>query len=174
MESVSKIGFGGSCHWCTEAIFQSLKGVALVEQGWISSKKEKSSFSEAVIVYFDPGLISLETLIAVHLHTHSCTSSHSMRSKYRSAIYVFSEEQSALSRQAIDVLQAEFDKPIITTIESFHDFKLNQETYLDYYYKNPQKPFCKNIVTPKLRLLLQQFSGVVDHNKLVEESLSGL
>lgn len=173
MDHISKIGFGGSCHWCTEAIFQSLKGVEHVEQGWIASQKEKSNFSEAVIVHFNPKVISLETLIAVHLHTHSSTSLHSMRSKYRSAIYVFSPEQIVLSQDSVKVLQSEFDSPIITTVEQFYDFKLNQETYLDYYYKNPEKPFCKNIVTPKLRLLLQRFSGSVDHNKLAEDSLNG-
>ncbi|WP_159477342.1 peptide-methionine (S)-S-oxide reductase [Dyadobacter sp. 3J3] len=174
MNHVSKIGFGGSCHWCTEAIFQSLKGVERVEQGWIASQKQKSNFSEAVIVHFNPEIISLETLIAVHLHTHSCTSQHSMRSKYRSTIYVFSPEQIKLSQDTIKVLQSEFDNPIITTVEAFYEFKLNQETYLDYYYKNPEKPFCKNIVTPKLRLLLRQFSSAVDQNKLSVDSLNGL
>ncbi|MEO6687104.1 MAG: peptide-methionine (S)-S-oxide reductase [Dyadobacter sp.] len=174
MEQVIKIGFGGSCHWCTEAIFQSLKGVERVEQGWIASQKEKSNFSEAVIVHFNPEIISLETLIAVHLHTHSCTSQHSMRSKYRSAIYVFSPEQIKLSQNTIKVLQSEFDNPIITTVEPFDDFKLNQEVYLDYFYKDPEKPFCKNIVTPTLRLLLKKFSGAVDQNKLSEGSLNSL
>jgi peptide-methionine (S)-S-oxide reductase len=47
---VSKIGFGGSCHWCTEAIFLSLKGVTAVKQGWIASDGQNSTFSEAVIV----------------------------------------------------------------------------------------------------------------------------
>ena len=45
-EMISKIGFGGGCHWCTEAVFQSLKGVAKVEQGWIASFDEYNSFSE--------------------------------------------------------------------------------------------------------------------------------
>lgn len=77
----SKIGLGGSCHWCTEAIFQSLIGVLKVEQGWISSEKGNTSFSEAVIVYFDDSIMSLNTLIEIHLYTHSCTSNHSMREK---------------------------------------------------------------------------------------------
>lgn len=172
MVEISKIGFGGSCHWCTEAIFQSLKGVSNVEQGWIASEREKANFSEAIIVHFNADVISLKTLVAVHLHTHSCTSQHSMRSKYRSAIYVFTAEQMAVSRESIRLLQSEFDSPVITTVETFHDFRLNQETYLDYYYKNPEKPFCKNIVAPKLRLLLQQFSAVVDQKKLTKESLN--
>jgi peptide-methionine (S)-S-oxide reductase len=73
---MDKIGFGGGCHWCTEAIFQSLKGVENVDQGWISSVGEYSSLSEAVVAHFDSNLINLITLVSIHLHTHSCTSLH--------------------------------------------------------------------------------------------------
>ena len=87
MVAVETIGFGGSCHWCTEAIFQSLIGVETVQQGWISSKPPNETLSEAVLVSFNPNQISIEILIEVHLLTHSCTSEHSMRGKYRSAVY---------------------------------------------------------------------------------------
>jgi peptide-methionine (S)-S-oxide reductase len=129
---MQKIGFGGSCHWCTEAIFRSLKGVGTVEQGWIASNGENSTLSEAVIVRFEPGEISLETLIAIHVHTHSCTAGHTMRSKYRSAIYTFTKDQDELAEQALRNAQADFDLPIITMVLPFQSFKLN-ENYLDYY-----------------------------------------
>ena len=51
------------------------------------------------------------------------------------------------------ILQVEFENPIITTVESFGEFRLNQETYIDYYYKNPQKPFCKNIQVQRIEKL---------------------
>ena len=166
MGVVSKIGFGGSCHWCTEAIFQSLKGVAAVEQGWIASEGEASSFSEAVIVHFNAAIISLQTLIAIHLHTHSCTSKHHMRSKYRSAVYTFEENQVEPAKAALVVLQNDFDDKIITEVIPFAEFKLNSEDYLNYYYSNPRKPFCENVVGPKLRSLLQNFSNHIDQKKL--------
>lgn len=165
---ISKIALGGSCHWCTEAIFQSLKGVVKVEQGWVASVGDASSFSEGVIVHYDTNVISLKTLVAVHLHTHSCTSTHSMRSKYRSALYTFSDKQAELAQEAIHILQEDFEKTIITEIIPFKDFKLNQETYLNYYYSNPEKPFCENVVSHKLRLLLQNFSNNVDKSKLAD------
>ncbi len=90
---MEKIGFGGGCHWCTEAVFQALIGVEKVEQGWIASEGENDSFSEAVIVHFDESTIDLSTLTAIHLFTHSCTSEHSMWKKYRSAVYTFSNKQ---------------------------------------------------------------------------------
>ncbi|MFA6245532.1 MAG: peptide-methionine (S)-S-oxide reductase [Mucilaginibacter sp.] len=154
---MQKIGFGGSCHWCTEAIFRSLKGVMLVEQGWISSNGGNMAPSEAVIVTYHEKEISLQTLIAIHLHTHSCTAQHSMREKYRSAVYTFEDAQAAEAQTTISEIQADFDQPIITKVLPFQTFRLNDETYLDYYYKDPSKPFCRNIVNPKLKELIRRF-----------------
>lgn len=147
------IGFGGSCHWCTEAIFQSLIGVAKVDQGWIASKAPNDSYSEAVFLTYDPTVISLETLIEVHLYTHSCTSEHSMRGKYRSAVYYVNAVQKKQSIVTIHNFQNEFDQPIITKVIPFKEFKLNDEQYLNYYKRNAQKPFCENYISPKLAAL---------------------
>ncbi len=104
MGNLEKIGFGGGCHWCTEAVFQSLKGVEKVEQGWIASEGEASTLSEAVIVHFDTSQISLVLLIEIHLLTHESTSEHSMRKKYRSAIYYFDVEQQVALNQLFNGL----------------------------------------------------------------------
>ena len=78
-----KIALGGGCHWCTEAVFQSLKGVEKVEQGFVAPLQDLNSYSEAVIVHYNADLISLKDLIEVHLDTHKSTSNHSFRKKYR-------------------------------------------------------------------------------------------
>ena len=160
-----KVGFGGSCHWCTEAIFQSLIGVTHVEQGWISSK-EYSTLSEGVLVHFDPNIIPLEVLVEIHLHTHSCTSTHSMREKYRSAVYVYDNAQNDNAHHAIINLQKDFEDMIITKVLWFTEFKINKEQYLDYYYNNPEKAFCKNQIEPKLKKLISMFSKRVDNSSL--------
>ena len=157
---MNKIGLGGSCHWCTEAIFQSLKGVDKVEQGWISSI-ETPTFSEAVIVYFDSKEIDFSILLEIHLRTHSSTSSHSMREKYRSAIYSFSDDQFKVCEQILRDLQTQFSDPLITAVHHFDSFKLNTENYLDYYRTNPNKPFCKNVIDPKLSELRRHFAQYV-------------
>ncbi|MEP2968245.1 peptide-methionine (S)-S-oxide reductase, partial [Nonlabens ulvanivorans] len=70
MKTILKIGLGGGCHWCTEAVFQAVTGVVKVEQGYISSETPYDSMSEAVIVHFST-LVDLEQLIDVHLETHA-------------------------------------------------------------------------------------------------------
>ena len=141
--AIQTIGFGGSCHWCTEAIFQSLIGVEKVGQGWMSSKSPNETLSEAVVVNFNPNQISLETLVEIHLLTHSCTSEHSMRSKYRSAIYYFDVGQKEKAILAIDQLQKDFQDQIITRVLEFGTFQLNQETFLNYFKKNPENHFAR-------------------------------
>ena len=63
---MQRIAFGRGCHWCTEAIFTSLKGVQKIEQGWIdSTHPDATTLSEAVIVYFESQKIPLDILIVL-------------------------------------------------------------------------------------------------------------
>ena len=163
---LNKIGFGGSCHWCTEAIFLSIKGVQEVSQGWIAPDNDPELFSEAVIVAFDKDAISLADLVTVHLHSHSCTSDHHLRSKYRSAIYLMDADQETDVRRAIAENQKNFKEKIITDVIPFGAFKINSDNYLNYYFKDPQKPFCENIVNPKLMEIIRNFNHLVNREKL--------
>jgi len=161
-----KIGLGGGCHWCTEAVFQSLKGVEKVQQGWINPQEIDLPPSEAVIVHFDPNQISLAVLLEIHLITHSATANHSMRGKYRSAVYAFSTAQAQEVTTLLYQLQAQFERELVTTVYLFGYFKENEAQFLNYYYTNPQKPFCSTYIDPKLKLLMQRFAQEVDEDKV--------
>lgn len=169
MDRKTKIAFGGGCHWCTEAVFQSLIGVSHVDQGFVASTEENSSFSEAVIVHFNPEDIALQTLIKIHLHTHKSTSAHAMRAKYRSAIYYFSDEQKIAAETILNTLQPEFDNNLITKVYLFSEFKASREAIQNYYLKNPEKPFCERFINPKLELLIRKFSANVDVSFIPEK-----
>lgn len=166
MENFKKIGFGGGCHWCTEAVFQSLKGVEKVEQGWIASEGEARTLSEAVVVHFDATIIPLEILIEIHLNTHKSTSEHSMRKKYRSAIYYFDANQQVAISDILSSFQSKFDNQLITQVLPYAKFKPSGVEIVNYYYKNPKKPFCASFIDPKLKLLLSNFSTFADKEKL--------
>ncbi|WP_439128426.1 peptide-methionine (S)-S-oxide reductase [Polaribacter sp.] len=154
---LKKIAFGGGCHWCTEAVFQSLIGIEKVAQGWVASTNKNSSFSEAVIVEFNKK-IDIKTLIEIHLNTHKSTKNHAMRNKYRSAIYYFSLAQKEECEQILIDLQTDFSNKIITQILPFHKFKPSSVEYQNYYKTNPEKPFCKKYINPKLNFLITNFS----------------
>lgn len=162
MSNQTRIGLGGGCHWCTEAVFQSLKGVLRVEQGFISSFDKNSSFSEAVMVNFDSNTIDLKDLIEIHLHTHKSTSNHSFRKKYRSAIYYFETNQREEIQKHLNLLQLDFEGKIITQNLEFNKFESSRTELLNYYQNNPEKPFCKRYIHPKLELLKNKYAKIFD------------
>ncbi|WP_136480277.1 peptide-methionine (S)-S-oxide reductase [Cognatitamlana onchidii] len=166
MKTLSRIGFGGGCHWCTEAVFQSLHGVLKVEQGFVASIDEHSDFSEAVIVHFDMSKISIAVLVEIHLNTHKSTVNHSMRTKYRSAVYVFSEAQGSAVKSQLDLLQFQFKDKLITQVLPFEKFKASRVQIQNYYYTNTKRPFCESFINPKLQILLRKFSKYSNQNKL--------
>lgn len=156
-----RIGFGGGCHWCTEAVFAALRGVERVEQGFIRCDAPDDCFSEGVVVTFQPNEISLSTLIEIHLRTHSSTSNHSMRGKYRSAVYAMDAAQAQAARKILAFLAPEFDAPLVTRVLLFRAFKASAERFQRYAEKHVSGPFCTNYIAPKLALLRQEYSRFV-------------
>jgi len=150
--AVERVALGGGCHWCTEAVFDSLDGVVKVDQGWIAAEEaDAQSLSEAVVVYYDAKKITLDKLIEIHLLTHNATVNHSMRVKYRSAVYVFSQDQKEKALKILKEKAALFEAKIITKVYIFAHFKRNEQKYLSYYKKNRDKPFCQKYIEPKLK-----------------------
>lgn len=132
---------------------------------------QDNGYSEAIEVTFDSSEIDLQTLVKIHLYTHSSTSSHSMRGKYRSAIYAYDDEQFLQIEAILEDLQSEFDQTIVTQAYRFSEFKKNKSELLEYMYTSPERPFCKTYIHPKLKLLIAEFSEHVDTQKLSDAGI---
>jgi len=157
LDQMDKIGFGGGCHWCTEAVFQSIKGVNKVLQGYIATSEDPGTFYEGILIYFNSEIIDLEKLIEIHLKTHKSTSNHSMRNKYLSAVYTFNYLQQKNARSILERFQKKSQKKIITRVILFGSFRKSREQIRNYYRTDPQRPFCKVYIEPKIELLKKSF-----------------
>ena len=157
--SVNIIGFGGGCHWCTEAVFQTLRGVKSVEQGFIKSDPPHDSWSEAVRINFDSEIIPLTVLVAIHLRTHSSQSNHTFRGKYRSAVYVVRKSQKTAVDAILKDEQTEFDNPLVTHVLPLKEFKSSPDVFKNYYKTDPERPFCKAYIDPKLTKLRRDYAN---------------
>ncbi|MGB5361451.1 MAG: peptide-methionine (S)-S-oxide reductase, partial [Eudoraea sp.] len=91
------------------------------------------------------------------LYTHNSTSNHSMRTKYRSAVYTFNKLQQKDSANILRLLQKNFKEQLITRVFDFKKFRMSPESFQNYYQRNPQKPFCKTYIDPKLQMILRKF-----------------
>lgn len=157
---MEKIGFGGGCHWCTEGVFQAIRGVQQVDQGFIRSDPPSDTWAEAVLVHYDPAAIDLATLLEIHLRTHSATKGFDAGGKYRTAVYTFEDDQASRSRAVIAALDNAFDKPLSTAVLPFREFKPSDARCHNYYATDPDRPFCKRYIDPKLDFIRNNFAKV--------------
>lgn len=158
--------FGTGCFWCTEAIFQRLKGVEKVVSGYTGGIGEDPSYEqvstgstgyvEACQILFDPAKISYDELLEVFWKTHDPTSlnkqGNDVGAQYRSAIFYHTNKQKELAlhyKQALDSSHA-YNAPIVTTIEPFTKFYKAEGYHQNYYNKNPNQMYCKYVIQPKL------------------------
>ncbi len=142
-----------------------LDGVEDVRQGFIRSDPPNDSFSEAVEVTFDPNRITMDALVRVHLATHASTSAHSMRGKYRSAIYTSDQAAQDAANRAVAMAQDATGASFITTVLSHRGFKPSDPRFHNYYANDPSRPFCETYIDPKLARLRRDFAGLLKHSE---------
>ncbi len=157
---MARIGLGGGCHWCTEGVFQALRGVAQVDQGFLQSAAPWDAWAEGVIVTFDPAAIPIETLVEVHLRTHSAGGTYSPGGRYRSAVYTMAADQHAPVDRVIARFAAETGQPARTKILPFAGFEPSEARYRNYYRTDPARPFCRRYIDPKLDYIRTHFAAV--------------
>ena len=99
--------FGAGCFWCTEAIFQSLKGVSGVTSGYMGGHTNNPTYeqvcsgntghAEVIQVDFDPKVITYEELLLIFFKTHNPTTlnrqGNDIGTQYRSVVFFHSQEQ---------------------------------------------------------------------------------
>lgn len=165
------IGFGGGCHWCTEAVFAALRGVETVEQGFIRSIAPDDSFSEAVVVAWNPDEIPIDVLIEIHLRTHASTSNHKMRGKYRSAIYAMDDAQARDAGAILEKLRDSEGEEYVTRVLPFAGFKASDHRFHNYAEKNAGNQFCTRYIDPKLDRLRATHSRFLNEKERIDERI---
>jgi peptide-methionine (S)-S-oxide reductase len=173
---LEKIIFGCGCFWCTEAIFQRLKGVVSVVSGYSGGKTENPSYkevcsgntghAEVVEITFDNSIIYLDDLLFVFWRTHDPTTlnrqGNDIGTQYRSVIFYFNEKQKEIIENSKDRANKEiWNNNIVTEISEFKNFYKAEEYHQNYYNENYYQPYCSYIITPKLNKLKKEFSHLL-------------
>jgi peptide-methionine (S)-S-oxide reductase len=169
--------FAGGCFWCTEAIFQNLRGVKSVVSGYTGGNVENPDYeavssgstghAEAIKIEFDPTQISYTDLLEVFFATHDPTTlnrqGNDIGTQYRSAIFYASEEQRKLAQEFIQKVELEkiYTSPIVTKLEPLGEFYAAEEYHKNYFLNNPTKAYCQVVINPKLEKFKQKFSNLL-------------
>lgn len=166
--------FGGGCFWCTEAVFQSLKGIIAVVPGYAGGNISNPTYeqvstgrtghAEVTRVEFDSAQVSFEDLMTVFFATHNPTTlnrqGNDVGTQYRSVIFYTNEKQKQEAEHYIEKLKAEGIR-IVTDVQPFVDFFPAEDYHQTYYENHKDQPYCQVVIEPKLQKLRTQFQALL-------------
>lgn len=165
------------CFWCSEAVFTRLKGVKSVVPGYSGGRVENPTYdqvctgttghAESAQIEFDPNIISFENLLDVFWHTHDPTTlnrqGNDVGTQYRSAIFYHDEKQKTIAKRSKMELEKSgiYKNPIVTEITPFRKFYPAEHYHWKYYDHHRNAPYCRFVIDPKIRKLLNHFGKYV-------------
>ena len=166
---------GNGCFWCTEAIFQQLKGVETVLPGYTGGAVKNPSYkevcsgatghAEAIQITFDPAVISYRELLDIFFYTHDPTTLNrqgaDVGTQYRSAIFYHSPDQKRDAETIMAQLTKEgvYDDPIVTEITSADIFYMAEDYHRNYYNNNKNQGYCRAVINPKLDKFMKKYGA---------------
>jgi peptide-methionine (S)-S-oxide reductase len=165
--------FASGCFWCTEAVFQRVKGVRTVAPGYSGGSvisptyNEVSSgttgHAEAVQITYDPKVVSYAELLEVFWRSHDSTQrdgqGHDHGPQYRSVIFYHTDRQKELAeRYKLKINEAGvFAEPVVTEIVPFTAFYPAGPDHQDFYNRHAQSGYCRTVIGRKLDKLKAVF-----------------
>jgi len=176
-ESLGKLDiatFGSGCFWCTEAIFEGLKGVQSVVSGYSGGNvpnpsyesvcSGKTSHAEVCQITYDPQTIPYDELLEIFWKTHNPTTlnqqGNDIGTQYRSVIFYHNEEQKKKAELYKNELNKSgaWDNPIVTEVKAFSKFYQAEEYHQHYFERNPGQGYCSFIIAPKVEKFRKVFN----------------
>ena len=164
---------GNGCFWCTEAIFQQLKGVINVSSGYSGGSMLNPDYksvctgttdhAECLEIIYDPSKISFEEILEIFWKTHDPTTlnrqGNDVGTQYRSVIFYLNEQQKEIASGYIAQLTMShvYSNPIVTTLEPFTKFYPAENYHQNYFKLNGNAPYCQFVVRPKVEKFLKNF-----------------
>ena len=160
--------FGAGCFWCTEAVFQEVKGVKTVVSGYSGgSVPGKPTYreicsgltghAEVVQVTFDANVISFQDILVIFMTTHDPTTMNRQGAdrgtQYRSVIYYHDNKQKEIAEVVIKEVAPFYENPVVTEIAALDIFYEAEKEHQDYYRNNQAQGYCSFVITPKLAKL---------------------
>jgi peptide-methionine (S)-S-oxide reductase len=170
---LAKATFAGGCFWCTEAVYEQIKGVKSATSGYIGGAVPNPTYqdvctgqtghAEAVEIEYDPKVVPYEKLLEVFFATHDPTTLNrqgaDVGTQYRSGVFYHDDEQKRITEDVIKRLDAAkvYSGTIVTEVTKASTFYPAEDYHQEYFANNPGQPYCRAVVGPKVEKVRKVF-----------------
>ena len=159
---------GGGCFWCTEAVFQEVKGLEEVVSGYAGGNvpgkptyreicSGLTGHAEVIQITFDENIISYEDILVIFMTTHDPTTLNQQGAdrgtQYRSVIFYHDDTQQKIAQEVLKQMKPYFNDKIVTEISALPIFYEATQEHQNYYRENTQQGYCTFVIEPKLAKL---------------------
>ena len=171
---IETLTLGGGCFWCTEAVFERVRGIIQVQSGYCNGTALQPTYeqvctgrtghNEVVRLTFDPAIISVQQILEIFFAIHDPTTlnrqGNDVGTQYRSGIYFHTPQQQQVAQAMLEQLAQErvFDAPLTTELLPEQNFWPAEDYHAQYYARNPNQGYCAAVVGPKVAKFRQTFT----------------
>ncbi len=148
-EGLDRAAFAAGCFWGVEDFFRAVPGVVDAISGYEGGAVDQPTYeqvcsgttghAEAVLVTFDPKVVSFEELLAEFWRHHDPTTPNRQGpdhgTQYRSVVFTRNEEQEKTARASLEEYQSRFRRPIVTEVTPATTFWPAEEYHQRYTEK---------------------------------------
>jgi peptide-methionine (S)-S-oxide reductase len=177
-EGMARAYFASGCFWCVEAVYESVKGISEVINGYSgghtknptyqSSNTGRTGHAETVEVIYDPTIVSFSTLLDVYFGSQNVTQVNGQGpdrgSQYRSIIFYQNEAQKTLINQKKEALTKSLNATIAAEVYPFQKFWKGEDYHQNYERLHPNNSYIRNVSIPRLRKFQQKFPHLLKSN----------
>lgn len=162
---------GGGCFWCTEAVYQELKGVTQVVSGYAGGSvpnptyeqvcKGMTGHAEVVQLTYDPAVVTYRKILEVFFTIHDPTTlnrqGNDTGTQYRSVIFYHTQEQHDTAKHVIAEMASVWDAPLVTELSPAPVFYRAEDYHQNYYRQHPDQGYCAFVVATKVAKFREMF-----------------
>ncbi len=174
-EGKARAYFASGCFWCVEAIYESVKGVDEVINGYAgghsknptyeASNTGRTGHAEAIEVIYNPNVIDFATLVDVYFGSQNVTQVNGQGpdrgSQYRSIIFY----QNLKQKETIDAkklaLGKTLNKKIAAEVYPFQKFWIAEDYHQNYERLHPNNRYIQGVSIPRLRKFQRKFPYLI-------------
>ncbi len=167
--------FASGCFWCVEAVYESVKGVDEVINGYSgghtnnptyeASNTGKTGHAEAVEVIYNPELVNFSTLVDVYFGSQNPTQVNGQGpdrgSQYRSIIFYQNNEQKQIILKKKETLAKQLNAKIAAEVYPFLKFWVGEDYHQNYEKLHPENRYIQGVSIPRLKKFQAKFPNIL-------------
>ena len=174
----AKAYFASGCFWCVEAVYESVKGVDEVINGYSgghtknptyeASNTGRTGHAEAVEVIYDPQVISFSTLVDVYFASQNPTQVNGQGpdngSQYRSIIFYQNDNQKQIILKKKEALSKILNKEVAAEVYPFQKFWKAEDYHQNYEKLHPENRYVQGVSVPRLNRFKAKMPELLKEN----------